>query len=183
MARATLTFDNCINQWTGKSKVGICSKWASLHGMNRINCRNGNNSTSFWQVFLVSSKDFIVLHTKRDRSSSVKKSLKEKLKSCILSHFCIPDQSLHEVGVIVRLLISESYRNCWTHPPKFWCRKRCRGGSFRYGFKRRQAFHLKRTNTFRSFPVISHTLTLHIQFTWSSVLGTDGTVRATGNPK
>lgn len=78
MARATLTFDNCINQWTGKSKVGICSKWASLHGMNRINCKNGNNSTNFWQSGFL--KGFYSVAHKKGQKQLCKKELEREVK-------------------------------------------------------------------------------------------------------
>lgn len=41
-----------------------------------------------------------------------KKCLREKFKSCIHSHIRTPGQWLHEVGVLVGLLVLESYRRC-----------------------------------------------------------------------
>ncbi len=58
----------------------------------------------------------------------------EKLKSSKLSHLCTPDQSLHEVGVLDRLLVLESLINCWMQPPLGLMFESCQGGRFQMLF-------------------------------------------------
>lgn len=48
----------------------------------------------------------------------LKESLREKFKSCIFSHLRTPGQLLHEVGVLVKLLFLEFYKNCQMQLPK-----------------------------------------------------------------
>lgn len=65
-------------------------------------------------VFYHSS--FTSSHIQKVRGSSYVKNkqgnLKEKFKSCFLSHQCTSGYLLHEVDMLVRVSVSESYKNC-----------------------------------------------------------------------
>lgn len=74
-----------------------------------------------------SSKPFMVLHlyvhtTQREEIvlRMKKNSLSKMLKSCLVSYPRTPGQTLHEVGMIVGWLVSESWR---MQAPKFRCWK------------------------------------------------------------
>ncbi len=60
-----------------------------------------------------------------------RESWKEKFKPWLLSHLCTAGQSLREVGVNVRSLVSESYRNGQTQAPLIPHRISAEGGGFR----------------------------------------------------
>lgn len=75
-----------------------------------------------WMAFIEHTfitQEVIEIFTQRMK----RESLREKVKSCSLSHLCTPDHSLCKVGANVGLSVSEGYRNYGTrrhNPKKGW---------------------------------------------------------------
>lgn len=99
-----------------------------------------------------SSEAFIVLHSFLQAKSVLvmvrrmkKESFRESYKPCLLSHLCISGQSLHEVGFLVGLLVSESHRNSASSNSAL---KIYVGKGLRYCLPLWQALWLKHTQLF-----------------------------------
>lgn len=112
MFSAVATNDHTL-RWGGKPVV-------MKRGATQSNAEKRDNGAHF-QTASPLGVAFGCPHEKVTVVKNEKESLRGKFNPCPLQHLHGPGHLLHEVGVVVGLSISESYKSCQTQPLQFGC--------------------------------------------------------------
>lgn len=143
MSSAHIYRHKCLNLFQRPHSKDRQTACCHREGPDAMNCTNEDKGAYFWTVCPQRHSWFSTgLHTRKLTVEVVWESLWGKLRSSLLSHLCMPGQSLCPAVVLVRLSVLESYKNCQPQPPGFdiW-----EVSGFQTLFSFWQAFHLKHT--------------------------------------